>query len=548
MYTYYNYNTPISILSKQTTLINIFVLKSLIVYKKIMKKIIYLIICMLLANVTWSQDLHLGSSAAITTLPGGCVFVGGNVSVDASASLTTTSDATASGSFIVSGNTTGNITYKRYIEDTDWHLVSAPVKSQSIPSFVDAAAGNAVKVSTLTDSHAVAYYKNTNIAGMRWTYHNDSPDKENQEILEDFNTGQGYSMKRTAAGDYTFTGTMANADVSVTIPKITTDGTHLWSAIGNPFPSFLTVSEISAANPDALDNGAFAFFYVWDGTSYVPDNLSSSLQLAPGQAFKVMARSNGLSFIFPKSSQKHNSGVATFYRPSTSTPTISVHLTKATSSKSASLEFLDTSTTGLDVGYDAGAYQDGTPPFSINTHLVSDSQGIDFTIQSLPTSFLESEVAIPLSINAGIDEEVTFSVDTNNLPDGISVYLEDTLNNTFTNLTDAPLTLKITAALSGIGRFYLRTSSGVLSTEDSLVGAFINLYKTSNGTVKITGLTAGSAATFSLFTILGKEVLATKFMAQNVQEISLPQSLSTGVYIVSVVSDLGTFHKKIIIE
>jgi len=548
MYTYYNYNTPISILSKQTTLINIFVLKSLIVYKKIMKKIIYLIICMLLANVTWSQDLHLGSSAAITTLPGGCVFVGGNVSVDASASLTTTSDATASGSFIVSGNTTGNITYKRYIEDTDWHLVSAPVKSQSIPSFVDAAAGNAVKVSTLTDSHAVAYYKNTNIAGMRWTYHNDSPDKENQEILEDFNTGQGYSMKRTAAGDYTFTGTMANADVSVTIPKITTDGTHLWSAIGNPFPSFLTVSEISAANPDALDNGAFAFFYVWDGTSYVPDNLSSSLQLAPGQAFKVMARSNGLSFIFPKSSQKHNSGVATFYRPSTSTPTISVHLTKATSSKSASLEFLDTSTTGLDVGYDAGAYQDGTPPFSINTHLVSDSQGIDFTIQSLPTSFLESEVAIPLSINAGIDEEVTFSVDTNNLPDGISVYLEDTLNNTFTNLTDAPLTLKITAALSGIGRFYLRTSSGVLSTEDSLVGAFINLYKTSNGTVKITGLTAGSAATFSLFTILGKEFLATKFMAQNVQEILLPQSLSTGVYIVSVVSDLGTFHKKIIIE
>ena len=252
MYTYYNYNTSISILSKQTTLINIFVLKSLIVYKKIMKKIIYLIICMLLANVTWSQDLHLGSSAAITTLPGGCVFVGGDVSVDASASLTTTSDATASGSFIVSGSTTGNITYKRYIEDNNWHLVSAPVTSQSIPSFVNAAAGNAVKVSSLTKSHAVAYYKNTNTAGMRWTYHNDSPDKENQEELEDFNTGQGYSMKRTAAGDYTFTGTMANADVSVTIPKITTDGTHLWSAIGNPFPSFLTVSEISAANPDAL--------------------------------------------------------------------------------------------------------------------------------------------------------------------------------------------------------------------------------------------------------------------------------------------------------
>jgi hypothetical protein len=46
----------------------------------------------------------------------------------------------------------------------------------------------------------------------------------------------------------------------------------------------------------------------------------------------------------------------------------------------------------------------------------------------------------------------------------------------------------------------------------------------------------------------GQEVLVTKFRAQNVQEISLPASLSAGVYIVNIVSDLGTFHKKIIIE
>jgi hypothetical protein len=128
------------------------------------------------------------------------------------------------------------------------------------------------------------------------------------------------------------------------------------------------------------------------------------------------------------------------------------------------------------------------------------------------------------------------------------VYLEDTLNNTFTNLTVAPLEIKITAALRGIGRFHLRTSSGVLSTETNFVGSLMQVYKTSNGTVKITGLTSGSAATFSLFSISGQEVLATKFIAQNVKEISLPASLSKGVYIVGVVSDLGTFHKKIVIE
>ena len=519
-----------------------------------MKKIIYLMGCMFLTHVSWSQDLYVGSGAAITTLPGSVLFVGSNTSIDGSGSLTTTSDATASGSFIVSGTTTGNITYKRYIEDINWHLVSAPVTSQSIPTFVGVA-GNAVAISTTTGSSAVSYYKNTNTAGNRWTYHNAAPDseKENQETLTNFIAGQGYSMKKTAIGDYTFTGAMANADVSVTIPTITTAGTHLWSAIGNPFPSFLAVNDAADAANLLIDNlaaldGSFAFLYVWNGTSYDAIGHGAALQLAPGQAFLVRAKTDGQTFIFKKTLQKHNSGSATFYRPSTATPTISVHLTNGTSSKSANLEFLDSSTTGLDVGYDAGAYQDGTPSFSINTHLVSDSQGIDFTRQSLPTSSLDSEVAIPLSINAGIDEEVTFSVDTNNVPDGVSVYLEDTLNNTFTNLTNAPLDIKITADLSGIGRFYLRTTSGVLSTEDTLVGALINVYKTSNGTVKITGLTSGSAATFSLFTISGQEVLATKFRAQNVQEISLPASLSTGVYIVGVVSDLGTFHKKIVIE
>jgi hypothetical protein len=520
-----------------------------------MKRLIYLIICILLTNVTWSQDLHVGSGAAITTLPGAVLFAGGNVSIDAAASLTTTSDATASGSFIVSGSATGDITYKRYIDDTNWHLVSASVADQEIPNFVEVA-GNAVAQSSTTDSYAVSYYKNTNTAGNRWTYHNTAPDseKENQETLTNFIVGQGYSMKRTTAGNYTFTGGMANADVSVTIPATTTTGSHLWSAIGNPFPSFLPLNTAANAANLLADNLAvlddsFAFLYVWDGVSYQPLGLSgAALQLSPGQSFMVRAKTDGETFVFKKVMQNHNSVVATFYKSSASTPTISVHLTNGTLNKVTHLEFLDSATTGLDVGYDAGAYQDGTPTFSINTHLVSDSEGINFTRQSLPISSLDSEVAIPLSINAGINEEVTFRVDTNHLPEGVSVYLEDTLNNTFTNLTDAPLALKITAALSGIGRFYLTTSSGVLSTETNLVDSLIAVYKTSNGTVKITGLTSGGTAAFSLFTILGKEVLASKFIAQTVQEISLPTSLSAGVYIVNVVSDLGTFHKKIVIE
>jgi hypothetical protein len=519
-----------------------------------MKTTTIIMFCLITSSLTWSQQLYVAADGVVRITPTAFVHAGGEVAVIAGGDVTIDSDATHSGSFIVSGSTTGNITYKRYINDDNWHLVSAPVTDQSIPTFVGVS-DNAVPQSGTTSNYAVSYYKNTNTAGNRWTYHNTvNTAPANQETLTNFIAGQGYSMKKTAAGDYTFTGAMANADVSVTIPTTTTTGTHLWSAIGNPFPSFLPLNNAANAANLLVDNvgvldTSFAFLYVWDGASYQPIGLSgTALQLAPGQAFMVRAKSVSETFTFKKTLQNHNSGAATFYKSSVSTPTISVYLTNGTLNKATNLEFLDSSTTGLDVGYDAGAYQDGTPSFSINTHLVSDSQGIDFTRQSLPTSSLDSEVAIPLSINAGINEEVTFSVDTNNLPDGVSVYLEDALNNTFTNLTNASFKLKITAALSGIGRFYLRTSSGILSTETNFAGAMVALYKTSNGTVKVTGLTSGSAATFSLFTVLGKEVLVTKFIAQNVQEISLPTSLSTGVYIVNVASDLGTFHKKIIIE
>ena len=522
-----------------------------------MKKIIYLMGCMFLTHVSWSQDLYVGATGVVRITPTAFVYAGAEVEIEDGGDVTIDSDAENSASFLAPNTSTGvaigDITYKRYIADNNWHLVSAPVASQKIDDFVGENK-EVVDYNADTGNHAVAYYNNTNNPGKRWTYHNTTTSGENKKNLTDINfiAGQGYSMKKTAAGDYTFTGAMVNSDVTIPITTAEIVGTHLWTAIGNPFPSFLDVSEILSGNVNKLD-AAFATLYVWNAASNGGegsyDPADSGSKLLPGQAFMVKTRpSIELSFIFPKTSQKHKSGLAAFLRPSTATPTISVHLTNGTANKSTNLEFLDSATKGLDVGYDAGAYQDGTPSFSINTHLVSDSQGIDFTRQSLPIRVLDSGVAIPLSINAGINEEVTFSADTKNLPDGVSVYLEDTLNNTFTNLTAAPLELNITEALSGIGRFYLRTSSGVLSTETNLVGASIAVYKTSNGTVKITGLSSGSTATFSMFTILGKEVLATKFIAQNVKEIVLPASLSTGVYIVGVVSDLGTFHKKIIIE
>ena len=126
-----------------------------------MKKIIYLMFYVLITNAIWSQELHLASGGQMTSQPGTVIYVDNNVTIHSEASLTIKSDATSRGSFIVTGNSTGNINYKRFIPNTNWHLVSSPLAGQNIADFVETGS-NEISKSRDTDNYAVSYYKNSN--------------------------------------------------------------------------------------------------------------------------------------------------------------------------------------------------------------------------------------------------------------------------------------------------------------------------------------------------------------------------------------------------
>lgn len=520
-----------------------------------MKKIIKLMFCIFITNAMNSQELHVASGGEITTQPGTVLYVDNNVSVDAGATLTIKSDASKSASFIVTGNSNGNITYLRHVPNTDWYNISSPFEGQNIPDFVQNP-DNAIAQSLDTDNYAIGYYKNDNSASKRWTYHNTvSTVEENRETLIDFNSGFGYSMKRTSAGDFNFTGTLNTSDVQVSIPTVS-NGTHLWSSIGNPYPSFLPANNNANAVANLLENNInnlnpnFAFLYVWDGSSFVPvGHLDAALQLAPGQGFLVNAKSTSETFTFSKSLQNHNDGATTFYKNNNSIPTISLNLSNGSKNKSTKIKFLENATSGLDIGYDAGTYQDGVPTFSLDTHLVSNSEGINFTVQCLPTHLLlDNQVNIPLSVNASASETLTFSISTTSIDEGVDLYLEDTLNNTFTNLTEATYQTTIKDAIQGIGRFYLRNSNKSLSLDENSIGNTLNLYKSDNNTLRISGLVEQKSANVSLYTITGKKVFAKQFISQRVKDITLPSNLAAGIYFANVISDEVNYTKKIIIE
>lgn len=67
-----------------------------------------------------------------------------------------------------------------------------------------------------------------------------------------------------------------------------------------------------------------------------------------------------------------------------------------------------------------------------------DNSNKKLAIQALPNSDIEDTV-IPIGIIAKTDNELSFSVKTLNLNESIDIYLEDRINNTFTNLSRKPI-------------------------------------------------------------------------------------------------------------
>ena len=511
-----------------------------------------------LYGVSFSQNFHVKSGASISVAAGHALHVKGSLTVESNGSLILNSDATKSASLMLDKDATvsGDITYKRYV-DSDWHVVSAPVSSQSVPTFV-ADANNAVAQSTSSNKYAVAYYKNDNSSGNRWVYHvTSNPTTENEEVLINFDTAKGYAMKRNSSGTYTFTGGTTASDVSTTL---TTSGgtTHRWHGVGNPFPSFIAANDNANAsynilkkNLDILDD-EYTALYVWKGSEYVPINQltnNGNELFAPGQGFIIKTKGDSETFVFEKDATSHQSEGVTFHRTSNILiPTLEVQLSKDDEDKKTTIKFLNGTTLGLDLGYDAGAFQDGTPSFAINTHLVADSNGTDFMLQCLPESALGTAI-IPLSVYADENDELNFSTTISDFPTSFEdeIYIEDRENNTFHNISgDTAYQITLGNAISGVGRFYLHTSSSPLDTDDSQVLDPVNIYTSSRDNLRIEGI-QHETATVQLYNILGNEVLNTEFNGNGMNDIKLPD-LSVGVYIVRLSSLKGITKKKIIIK
>ena len=438
------------------------------------------------------------------------------------------------GSLIVSGTSSGNITYNRNIPTTNWYLVSSPVVGQDIDAFV-AAEGLA---SGTGSNVGLSDYNNTTPG---WEYY-----QNGASGTGNFTSGDGRSIKLASTGDVSFTGTINTSDVTVAM----TSNSNGFNLVGNPYPSYVAGNENADGTNNILTiNSAnltenTLWFWNQSTDSYNQINqASAAFQIAPAQGFFVSA-TGSVNLSITEAMQSHQ-GTDSFQRLTTR-PEIELTLSNGTAIRNADIYYIEGTTTGWDNGYDSSIFGGVANEFAIYTHAVANGNGRNLGIQSLPPNNYENMI-IPLGINAEAGTAITIGATTNNFPEGINMYLEDKQDNSFTLLeADSNFSFTPENNLDGIGRFYLHTTSSVLSAADFDINTNISLYTSGNNNLRIVGVQKGTASV-QMYNILGREVFKTSFEGNGINDITL-NTIPTGIYIVKLATENGTLNRKIIIQ
>ena len=484
-------------------------------------------------------NLTINTGATLTINSANSLTVSGNLTITDNDSFILNSGS----SLIVSGTSSGDLKYLRNITTTDkWYLVSSPVVGENSGDFLSNSGdgfGFIPQGGVGGGQFALGLYNDG------WSYN-----------LSNFSSGYGFTVKTSKPGDLVFTGQMPTSDYAA----FTTDTTDDFNLFGNPYPSyipansnadatnnFLTVN--TASGQDELDSATIWF---WDQATdgYIQINQGSPARfIAPTQGFFLKTKGGfGDSKIDFKETMQSHQSTEVFNRSVTTRQDIKLFLSDGTKNKYTEIYYIDGTTTDYDNGYDSSIFGGTSHPFSIFTELVTSSNtGKKLGIQSLPNSNFENMV-IPIGINADSGLNIKFTAEVLNLPNGINVYLEDRLKDTYARLdeTNSNYSITLTENLSGFGRFYLHTKSSSTLNADDIALEGTSVYQLDKNSLRITGINSDNAR-IKIYSILGKQVLDYSFSSKGNSDITLP-NLNTGVYIVQVATEKGKINKKIILE
>ena len=520
-----------------------------------MKKLILLIT--MVSFTLQAQNLTVSSGTSFTVDKTGSVTITGNFSN--SGTFTLNSDADEFSSIIVSGSSTGNIDYNRYVNAVgtdEWDLIGSPLDAVSISTFVTANTTGTATLATNGSAYAVGEYDN---ATDTWTNYTTST----VGAAGNFDIGKGYQMASVDGGTgiLKFTGTVASTTQTQAIinnDAANSNAGRRWNLIANPFPSYVQgnsnadgSNNFLTVNADKLDDSFEAIYgYDADGTGYtIYNNSSGALRLAPGQAFMVAsddASSDNVSFTTAMRTAVGGDDLIVGDVLEDSFELILKLYEGDTEIDYTRFYFKDGLTLGLNPGYDAGHFNEEA---SLMSRLLEEDEGVGFAINAMGLENVNN-VVVPIVINREAGTDFRIGIDTFGIYAGTNVYLEDNVQGTMTLLNEGDFELNPESILSEAGRFFIHLTEDTFSNEDEVETNLLNVFKADyNNFITIEGLAMQSGNTnVKLYGLLGREILSTSLNnLTNTQTIST-ETIATGVYVIKLQSGNRVLTKKLIIK
>lgn len=445
----------------------------------------------------------------------------------------------ASGATIIAQSSfDGTVLFKRSLLKEQWYLMGTPVSGEQLDDLI-----SANMFDNGTGSHiGLAYYDNTQTSN-RWVYLSAA---STGGLL----SGRGFAVRLADGhvGDFIIRGQMPTTDIAYGIQNSVSTGGNSFNLVSNAYPSYLAANSNASSTDNLLTVNQTALtestIWLWSsslGIYQAINQASGSFFVAPGQGFFVNAAGSN-SFQITEAMQSHQP-TDTFQRANR--PEIRMTMSNAHRSCSTDIYYFDGATNHFDNGFDSSVFGGGNLDFAIYTQLVEGNHGQKLAIQSLPNAGYQHMI-VPIGVIAS-PGQITFSINSINLPSGYKVYLEDRVASNFIRLDveGSKYDVTLTSADSELGRFYLYLTTESLST-GSIEQSSINTYVIDGNTLRIVGVHQ-QLINVEIFDMLGKKILSETIRGNGVNDMKIPAS-NLGIYVVCISNKQRTWNKKIVVS
>lgn len=509
-------------------------------------------------STAYAKSLTLTGNADVTVTTGSTLWVENTVTIAESAKLTVQDN----GALVQVQNTvnSGQIILNKKsspLYRLDYILWASPVLGQNLQSFSPATSAN----------RFYRYNSDSDVySGVTAQSNNFVPGESYLVRMPNADSAPGYnSGDESLAFEGTFTGTPNNGTVTHSLAT----GGNRYTALGNPYPSPLNLASFFYENRNVMD--ASSGIYLWrkrnngNSSSYATVSLggfvanpvagggadiaenflgeSTNWTLAPGQGFLVrtLPGQQNPEATFTNSMRQAATTTQPFFRPARSTTSrLWLNLQAVNGAVSQTMVgYFSNATTGIDYGYDAQKFTDGT-----TISFYSLAENTTLAIQARP-EFTTSDV-VNLGYASPVAGSFTISLDH---AEGIfgesqNIYLKDNLTGTLTNLNQTAYTF-VTEAGTFNNRFEVVYNEQALGTDTPIADAnTIVVYKQDTQIVVNSGNVLMDRVT--VYDTNGRKLYSQSGI-DNTQAIITGLTATQQVLIVTVQTARGSVSKKIIL-